>query len=185
MPTPAQLDGVRRTLNRLSAAARADLTAVWNALPAQDGEAVRKLLGPEWLAIIGSYGEASAVLAADVFEEWAHDLRIKPRVKLVASVDEARAGARLGWAASTPAILSNLTILTDELVKQPYRSTMQGSAWKSGAGWARVPSGPKTCEWCLMLASRGGVYGSKELADMGTDGKKYHGDCDCTPALVR
>ena len=36
-----------------------------------------------------------------------------------------------------------------------------------------------------MLASRGGVYASEEIAEFGFSGKKYHGDCDCVPVLVR
>ena len=70
-------------------------------------------------------------------------------------------------------------------MKQPYRSTMQDSAIKSGAGWARVPSSREPCAFCLMLASRGGVYRSEKVAKTGFSGKKYHGDCHCVPVLVR
>lgn len=40
--------------------------------------------------------------------------------------------------------------------------------------WARVPSGSETCQFCLMLASRGFVYRSEESA-----GNHYHAHCDC------
>ena len=39
--------------------------------------------------------------------------------------------------------------------------------------WARVPTGDETCEYCIMLASRGFVYGSLELAS------HAHENCDC------
>ena len=39
--------------------------------------------------------------------------------------------------------------------------------------WARVPTGDETCEFCIMLASRGFVYGSAELAS------HSHANCDC------
>ena len=39
--------------------------------------------------------------------------------------------------------------------------------------WARVPDGSETCNWCIMLASRGFVYGSKEMAS------HTHANCDC------
>ena len=104
---------------------------------------------------------------------------------MVPGVNPERASARLGWALSTVDPLGNLRVLTNELVKQPYRSTVQDSAIKSGAGWARVPAGAETCAFCLMLASRGGVYTSKRVAIHGHSGKKYHGDCDCEPVLVR
>ena len=39
--------------------------------------------------------------------------------------------------------------------------------------WARVPMGEETCEFCLMLASRGFVYSSYDLAS------HSHANCDC------
>lgn len=44
-----------------------------------------------------------------------------------------------------------------------------------GIRYARVPQGP-TCSFCIMLASRGFVYASKESAgELG----QYHDDCNC------
>lgn len=42
--------------------------------------------------------------------------------------------------------------------------------------WARVPVG-ETCAWCLMLASQGAWYLTKESA-LG-DGNHYHNGCNC------
>ena len=39
--------------------------------------------------------------------------------------------------------------------------------------WARVPTGPETCEFCIMLASRGFAYHSEESAS------HVHANCDC------
>lgn len=39
--------------------------------------------------------------------------------------------------------------------------------------WARVPTGIETCEFCIMLASRGFVYHSEETAS------HAHAHCDC------
>ena len=39
--------------------------------------------------------------------------------------------------------------------------------------WARVPAGAETCEFCIMLASRGFVYHSESLAS------HAHDNCDC------
>ena len=39
--------------------------------------------------------------------------------------------------------------------------------------WARVPTGAETCEFCIMLASRGFVYGNDDLAS------HAHAHCDC------
>ena len=43
--------------------------------------------------------------------------------------------------------------------------------------WARVPQGEETCDFCLMLASRGFVYVSEESAQ-GYEGHVHRG-CDC------
>ncbi len=45
--------------------------------------------------------------------------------------------------------------------------------------YARVPSGSETCPFCLMLASRGFEYRSKESATYKKDGGHYHPNCDC------
>lgn len=42
--------------------------------------------------------------------------------------------------------------------------------------YARVPTGAETCQFCIMLASRGFVYHSE--AQAGQDGH-YHDNCDC------
>lgn len=44
-----------------------------------------------------------------------------------------------------------------------------------GVRFARVPQGP-SCGFCIMLASRGFVYASKESAGQF---KRFHDDCDC------
>lgn len=44
-----------------------------------------------------------------------------------------------------------------------------------GVVYARVPQGP-TCGFCIMLASRGFVYASRESAGQF---KKYHDECNC------
>jgi hypothetical protein len=43
--------------------------------------------------------------------------------------------------------------------------------------WARVPVGD-TCAWCLMLASQGAWYLSKQSA-LGSNGGHYHDNCNC------
>ena len=39
--------------------------------------------------------------------------------------------------------------------------------------WARIPMGAETCDFCLMLASRGFAYWSEDTAS------HTHGNCDC------
>lgn len=50
----------------------------------------------------------------------------------------------------------------------------------SNPRWARVPRG-KTCEFCVMLASRGWVYLTEETASLGGSFHNGHCDCDIVP----
>lgn len=64
-------------------------------------------------------------------------------------------------------------------------STMYGNAnrpadARAGVRYARVPTGSETCGFCLMLASLGFNYRSRETAgDVGAQFNSYHDHCDC------
>lgn len=66
----------------------------------------------------------------------------------------------------------------DYEAKRAAGNTIMRNAGKdpSKPRFARVPTGPETCPFCIMLASRGAVYYSEETA-----GKynHYHPNCDC------
>lgn len=182
MPTPSQVEQARRALGRLASSAKADWGRVWSGLRASDRVLMTKALAENWVGIAGRYGEMSAALGADLFEVRAADLGIRPKVRMAEAVNERQAMGNLGYSLSTAQQLGSTLIALDRLVLQPYRDTLQESAWASGAAWARVPSGAQPCAFCLMLASRGAVYRSAETAG---DGSEYHGDCRCVPELVR
>lgn len=72
------------------------------------------------------------------------------------------------------------------LVLQPGRDTITANVERdpADARWARIPTGPTTCAFCLVMASRGAEYGSKESAGKwklpdGSNPFAYHDDCDC------
>lgn len=182
MPTASEVAQVRQALQTISSSAQSDWQQIWNSLGSNQ---VTEPLAESWTGLIEHYGDMSSTLAADLVEAQMDDWGMRPQIDLVPGVDPKRSVARLGWAIATVSQLANMLELLDELVKQPYRSTLQDSAIASGAGWARVPTGADTCEFCLLLASRGAVYSSRRVAIYGFSGKKYHGDCDCTPTLVR
>jgi hypothetical protein len=182
MPSRADLDALRAALERISGSAKADLMRVLATVDRTDVRELQARLAEMWPELVGTYGEMAGVVAADLFESWAYDLSLRPKVVHVAAVDVPRANARMRWGTVQTDVAGNLVVLLDELVKQPARSLIQKSAIASGGGWARVPTGAETCAFCLMLASRGGVYSSARTA--GRD-RKYHGDCDCMPTLVR
>ena len=183
MATQADIELVRKALNGLSDRAKVDLVEMWSAIDHTDYRQVRRLVAQSWPMLVGKYGEIAAALAADMFRLQAEVLGIKARLEVADGVNPDRANARANWALTQPDQFGNLVVLLDELVKQPYRSTFQDSAVKSGAAWARVPSGSEACAFCLMLASRGAVYHTKQTA--GGRGKKFHGGCGCAVVLVR
>jgi len=180
--TLAQIRQIEAALRGLSARAQREFLALWT--NTEPGYRRTRLVYDYFPALIERYGSAAAVLGADVFEAEAVEMGIKPRVDLVPGVNAERASARLLAELNATTTLASSLALVDELVKQPYRSTFQDSAIASGAGWARVPRGD-TCAFCIMLASRGGVYKTSDIAEFGYSGKKYHGECDCVPVLVR
>lgn len=71
--------------------------------------------------------------------------------------------------------------------QQPARETVQIAAdGIAGAAWARMLTGPTSCAFCAMLASRGPVYESEYIAlhRGGASAKTYHDGCDCVAVLV-
>lgn len=183
MRNQALLDEAARALDALSARARADFLTLWEGASSQ-ADLVR--LVDDWFpALVERYGTIAAGLAGEVFSAAAAEMGIPANVQLASGADLGPAAARGRWAAATLSPAGNFGTLLDELVKQPYRDTMAASAVASGIGWARVPSGPATCAFCLMLASRGAVYTTRRTAAAGRLGNSYHGHCDCRVVPVR
>lgn len=70
-----------------------------------------------------------------------------------------------------------LARLDYEIKKSAARSVVgMGGRDSMRVRFARVPSGIETCSFCLMLASRGFVYISKDSAGAV---RHYHPNCDC------
>lgn len=66
------------------------------------------------------------------------------------------------------------------LVTLPASHTVAEAALDSGMAFARVPE-PGACTFCLMLASRGGVYTRESVGAV----TKYHDNCRCLGVRVR
>lgn len=68
-------------------------------------------------------------------------------------------------------------------INNSVRATGYNNLWRDyerglcKGRWARVPVGD-TCAWCLMLASNGAWYLSKQSA-LGANGGHYHDSCNC------
>lgn len=171
--------------------AQRDLTSFWRSLNVQgDPTRVRDAVLEFFPELVALYGEPAAVLGAD----WYDMLRDVPpssaSFRAAAAVDAVQAdqsvsSARWGlgplFAGEPDGSLALLTGVTQRLVMQPYRTTVERAAAKDPvrSGVARIPSGPTTCKWCVMIASRGAVY-TKETAS-----GAWHDHCDCMPTVIR
>ena len=169
---------LRDGLSGLSLAATKEILPILRSLQnATPTASEMRRMKDAWIEAFAMYGDMSAALGSDAFVWQAESLGIRTRISL-ASPDVDEATSRFGWALGTANPAGNARILADELVKQPFRDTIAGSAVQSDAGWARVPNGA-TCAFCVMVASRGAVYSEESRA------KRFHGSCDCTVVLVR
>lgn len=167
-----------REANRaLVTLASRDLSDFWAALNLSgDLALIRDALLAFYPELITVYGDTAAVLGAD----WYDQLRDVPpsaasfsaALAQPANVEQASATARWGLGplfATDPdpdAALARLLGSTQRLVLQAGRDTVWDSARRDPVrtGVARIPSGPTTCRFCVMLASRGAVYSSEASA---------------------
>ena len=145
------------------------------------------LLRDPFVAIVETYGEQAAYAAADyLFMQRSFDdeLRKLPYPDLADPVGFEQAQSSFYWAMSTvreeqsPEALAlatrKLAGALNRLVLQPGRETVGGATLGAGTRFARVTE-PGACAFCLMLASRGGVY----LESTHGAGKDWHDNCRC------
>lgn len=176
----------------LSELVAAELAAYFAALDLSRPEAVRDALLEFMPLLVAEYGQVSTALAM----EWYEQLRFEsggagafivaapPTPSITAERVESKVrylAAKL-WTPEPEAMLSGLTTASDKYVKQYGRDTVMWNATQEGASYARVPTGEKTCAFCLVQASRDAVYFSRQSAGdvKGTGvGDDFHGDCDC------
>lgn len=69
--------------------------------------------------------------------------------------------------------------------KRAAGETVRRNARRLGHGYARVPGGTETCNFCIMLASRGLVWETEKSALSGKVGDgHYHENCQCAVVPV-
>lgn len=151
-------------------------------------KAARDLAIEFFKELVGIYGDAAATLAADFYEELAEAAgeRVQPAALAEAvegSIEgSVRYAARnlFGQQASAALFMEAVERSVKTYVKKMANDTMSQNAVRDGARhgvrFARVPTGPETCAFCITLASRGFVYASPETAG---EFDHYHDDCDC------
>ena len=184
MATMAQVNAARTAQKRLSDRAKSAVNALWRDVQGSDPAVVRSAFLDAMPQIVDTYGAASAEVAAEYFEELT-GFMAEPADSLDrAQIDGAvRYQAGKLWTGEQAGFVTGLMTDTDKLVKAFGRDTIYSNGDRRGVRYARIPTGSKTCAFCMVLASRDAVYLSRKSA--GGDGNSYHGDCDCTVTPVR
>lgn len=173
MATPATL---RRSVDQLVGFANRDLSALWRQV--NDAAQARVALMDVLPALVETYGQAAATLAA----QWYDEARAKADIGgsfqgIPVGPSDRGAQALAGWATSTANDMSTLEALVlgglQRRIGDAARETVMGSAIADpkATGWQRQAFGG--CEFCQMIAGRGAVF-SEASADFAS-----HDHCGC------
>lgn len=167
-----------------------DLDRIWQAIRGTDNNTASQMLQSVIPQLINRYGLMAAAVAADWYEALTGTEAFLPD-----SYNEEAFQASTRWAlgplfqkevseADRKTALRRLTAAAVRHTRQHARNTIDGSVRRSGGKvrYARRVTGATTCDFCLMLASRGPVYGTVE--DAGGASNQYHDNCDCVPVPV-
>lgn len=185
-------------MNRLSEAqkrstllAKRELGRVWQQIDGMDPATQRDILLDMLPAIVHKYGDLDSTMAAEwygqLWNKWfdgSFEAMPHPSYDDESMRSVIRANAGMLWPdkvnvdADPTRFLQWANGFLDRNVKNQGRSTIVANAKTDPLKprWARVPSGGRTCAFCLMLASRGYAYHSEGTA--GID-REFHDNDDC------
>ena len=132
---------------------------------------------------VGIHGEMAQSLAGQLFDEVCAAEGIGPYAfELVDDViDFAMLERKVRWFARTlvehdggDRFMDDCGTLADFYARRCNYESMVRNCHRNHVRYARVPTGTDTCDFCLMLASRGAVYYDQARAEEGS-----HLHCDC------
>ena len=140
---------------------------------------------------LGVFGDQAAAYSANVYDtlmsEYALDLEPGKSYGMDYNKEQLTSSVRYHAQklvnGDLNGFLQNVGQKAFDLTRNTANQTMIKNAkrdYKKGVRWARVPSGLETCGFCVMLASRGFVYYTKESAGYNVLGlNRFHSFCDC------
>lgn len=180
MTTPEEM---RAATVALTERAKAALAAFAATLDYSDPEAARDALLAFLPALVAEYGEMSAAIAADWYEEQREDAGISSpfAVILAAAVPTyiliraVRFAAVHLWTDNPGMTVTYLAGIVQKYALKPGRDTitLNSDRDKESPGWSRKTR-PGACQFCRDLAGNGAVYESKERAAF-----LAHTNCHC------
>lgn len=130
-------------------------------------------------ALVTKYGEGSAELAAQMYDELAaaEGVTVSP-AEPAQPPSMAEVAKAIYRTLDSPPLMAGAT---SRLVKQTGADTILKNALRDGAEFAWIPGG-MSCAFCLTLASRGWQRASKK-AIKGGHAQHIHAHCTCTYAI--
>lgn len=132
-------------------------------------------------AICMKYSEASATLAAEMYDALAMMSRVPLPPAVPAAVPEMSEIAKAIVGTTNIGNEEIIAAAVGRLVKRTGVDTTLQNALRDGAEWAWIPRG-ETCPFCIMLASNGWQRASKKALRNG-HAEHIHANCDCTYAV--
>ena len=143
----------------------------------------------ELFSIATQLGEKYSLLGSELGAQWYDlctqlaEIEAEPAELSPVSTEDINARVTAAMNADPGLIDSVFNSYLQNVVNDSIRRTGDANLQRdyerglAGGKWCRVPVGD-TCAWCLMLASNGAWYKSKETA-LGTSPDHYHSDCNC------
>ena len=178
------LDYVTREINGVSAEAQAEVMRVLERIDWTDITAAREIVVQAVQMALANATTLAAQASADFYDA-ARALVVGERMgaKAISDYDPAKtAGAVRGFVRFV--LRDDVQTFNDQVLQRidyEMKRSANMSVVENGrrdpksVRYARVPTGAETCDFCLMLASRGFVYQSEGTAGAG----RTHCACDC------
>lgn len=181
MVSAALMDAQRRGNARIGELLARDLKAVWGSLNLDDRDGVRAAVLEAGPVLVDDYGQASASLSADFFED-AVDAR--PVIADTRNDERVEESARWAigplWDDEPDVALTQLTASLTRLALRYGRETIHVSSMNTrGVSYAWVPG--DLCPYCVEHGSRGAAFGSSQTLE----GLRFHDSCTCELVPVR
>lgn len=132
-------------------------------------------------ALATKYGEASAALSAQMYDEVAElSGAAVPAAEVASTATYGEVSNAIKYVTKTITTNKNIGNVVGKYTKQAGVDTTLKNAERDGAQFAWVPSGD-SCPYCISLAAKGWQYMSKD-AMKGGHASHIHANCDCTYA---
>lgn len=132
-------------------------------------------------ALSDKYGEGAAAYACDMYDAVAKEQKAK--VKQAIPADTAsweEVGRAINGSLKQSEDGKLISGVVERLVKQAGEDTMLRNAARDSAEFAWIPGG-KACAFCIMLASRGWQFATKNLQN--SHAEHIHANCNCEFAI--